>query len=161
MSGGTGLTRKSRSARRELGFDHATTYNIVQADPARAGQALVDYRDVMAAHAKRWQAMAESGTPYWPVVTHGWDVSARNHPYEPWPPVRWQWPWGHIVAGNTPERFGQLVHAARRFLSTQAAKPKVMVLNAWNEWTEGAVLIPTKDEGWGVLKALKAALNAR
>ncbi len=99
--------------------------------------------------------------PYWPVVTHGWDVTPRNHPYEPWPPVRWAWPWGHIVTGNTPERFGQLVYAARQFMQSHSHKPKVMVLNAWNEWTEGSMLLPTKDEGYGVLKALKAALTAK
>ena len=65
------------------------------------------------------------------------------------------------VTGNTPARFGQLVHAARRFLSTQSSGPKVVVLNAWNEWTEGAVLLPTRDEGWAVLKALKAALRRK
>jgi hypothetical protein len=144
---------------REVGFDHATSYNVANSRRAKPSQALVDYRDVMEEHVLRWQSVAGGGLPYWPVVTQGWDVSARNHPYEPWPPVRWGWPWGHIVTGNTPSRMGQLVRAARRFLSTQQSKPKVVVLNAWNEWTEGSVLAPTKDEGWAVLKALKAALN--
>jgi hypothetical protein len=145
----------------ELGFDHATTYNITKASNQQPAEALVDYRDLLAAHVRCWQLLADSGVPYWPVVTQGWDTSARNHPYEPWPPIRWQWPWGHIVRGNTPQRFGELVYAARRFLSTQHNTPKVIVLNAWNEWTEGSVLLPTKDAGWAVLKALKAALMAK
>jgi hypothetical protein len=94
------------------------------------------------------------------VVTQGWDVTPRNHPYEPWPPQRWQWPWGHIVQGNTPERFGQLCYAARQFLTTQPAGKRVLVLNAWNEWTEGSMLLPTQDEGTAVLEALAAALAA-
>ena len=73
--------------------------------------------------------------------------------------MKWEWPWGHTVTGNTPERFGQLVHAARRFVGAQTQKPKVIVLNAWNEWTEGSVLLPTKADGYGTLKALKAALK--
>jgi hypothetical protein len=73
--------------------------------------------------------------------------------------VRWQWPWGHIVTGNTPARFGRLVRAARQFLATQEHPHKVMVLNAWNEWTEGSVLLPTRDEGWAALRALRAALR--
>ena len=144
----------------EVGFDQVTTYNITTARDPQPGQALVDYRDVMARHVRQWQAMAECGAPYWPVVTQGWDVSARNHPYEPWPPVRWQWPWGHVVTGNTPERFGELVRAARQFVAARPSGPKAMVLNAWNEWTEGSVLLPTRDEGWAVLDALKAALSA-
>ncbi|MDD4890911.1 MAG: glycoside hydrolase family 99-like domain-containing protein [Phycisphaerae bacterium] len=143
---------------REVGFDHVTTYNYVRGANQQAGQPLVDYADVMAGHVSLWKSLNESGVPYWPVVTHGWDVSPRVHPYEPWPPVRWAWPWGHIITGNTPDRFGQLVTAARRFLATQSNKPKVMVINAWNEWTEGSVLAPTKDEGYGILEALRAAL---
>jgi hypothetical protein len=34
-----------------------------------------------------------------------------------------------------------------------------MVINAWNEWTEGSVLLPTVDQGDAVLKALKSALR--
>ncbi len=144
---------------RTLGFDHATTYNIVEGGAAPARQPLVDYGNVMMAHADRWMQFLEAGEPYWPVVTQGWDVSARVHPYEPWPPVRWGWPWGHIVADNTPERFGDLVRACRQFLSLQERVPRVMVINAWNEWTEGSVLLPTKDQGDRVLRALKAALD--
>ena len=143
----------------ELGFDHATTYNVTGSPRQQPAQALVDYREVMESHVMKWQQMAKTGVPYWPVVTQGWDVSARNHPHEPWPPVKWEWPWGHTVTGNTPERFGQLVHAARRFVGAQTQKPKVIVLNAWNEWTEGSVLLPTKADGYGTLKALKAALK--
>ena len=142
----------------DLGFDHATTYNIVQSANPQPAQALVDYAEVMAAHVTRWQEFLEAGINYWPVVTHGWDVSPRVHPYEPWPPVRWNWPWGHIVTGNTPQRFGELVRAARQFMAKQTHRPKAMVINAWNEWTEGSMLVPTKDEGYGVLESLKAAL---
>ena len=146
---------------KKLGFDHATTYNITGGANQAAGQAIVDYRDVMANHLKQWKALAESGVDYWPVVTQGWDVTARNHPYEPWPPVRWGWPWGHVVTGNTPKRFGELVYQARQFMATQKNSPRVMVLNAWNEWTEGSVLLPTKRDGWAVLKALKHALGKK
>jgi hypothetical protein len=144
----------------ELGFDHATTYNIVRGKNQQPAQPLVEYDDVMASHFARWKDFLENKIPYWPVVTQGWDVSARVHPYEPWPPVKWNWPWGHIVVNNTPEKFGKLVRACRQFLSLQSCRPKAMVINAWNEWTEGSVLLPTKDRGDAVLKALKAALKA-
>ena len=145
----------------KLGFDVATTYNVTEGSRQKTGQATVDYHDVMLKHAQRWGEFAEADVPYWPVVTQGWDVSARTHPYEPWPPVRWAWPWGHVVTDNTPERFAQLVYAARQFMATQQTQPKALVINAWNEWTEGSVLLPTKDEGLGVLKALKRALTAK
>jgi Glycosyltransferase WbsX len=142
-----------------LGFDQATTYNIVRGAKQLPSQALVEFDDVMLAHAEKWMQFLEKGMPYWPVVTQGWDVSARVDPHEPWPPVRWKWPWGHIVIENTPERFAQLVYACRRFMSLQKTGPKAMVINAWNEWTEGSVLLPTRDQGHAVLQALKAALK--
>ncbi|MDX1682500.1 MAG: glycoside hydrolase family 99-like domain-containing protein, partial [Phycisphaeraceae bacterium] len=92
--------------------------------------------------------------------SHGWDLTSRNDPEEPWPLERWGWPWEHVVTGNTPERFGDLVYAAREFLGTcRRDSDNVLVLNAWNEWTEGSVLAPTVDEGDAVLRALQASLT--
>lgn len=143
---------------KELGFDQVTTYNIRQGRHQQPAQALVDYTDVMLEHADTWLRFLKEDLTYWPVVTQGWDVTTRIHPFEPWPPVRWNWPWGHVVTENTPERFGQLVDACRRFMSLQRPHPKVMVINAWNEWTEGSVLLPTKDWENKVLENLKSAL---
>jgi hypothetical protein len=143
------------------GFDHATTYNITSGLKTPTTTPIVDYRDVMDKHIEQWKELAQCGMPYWPVVTQGWDVTARTHPYEAWPPIRWGWPTGQLVTGNTPERFGELVYKARQFMATQETPHRVMVLNAWNEWTEGSVLLPTKDEGWKVLKALKKSLTAK
>jgi hypothetical protein len=141
-----------------VGFDHVTTYNFTVSDDYVPGEPFDRYDALMTTHAKRWQQFADVDIPYWPVATQGWDVSPRNHPYEPFPPVRFSWPWGQIIQDNSPEKVGQLCGAARRFMATQSHSPKVMVLNAWNEWTEGSVLAPTKDQGYAVLQALQAAL---
>jgi hypothetical protein len=154
----TGSAAEARTAI-ELGFDHVTTYNVVAGRNQQGRQPLVPYEDVMLGHEDLWLEFLRAGVPYWPVVTQGWDVSARNHPYEPWPPSRWGWPWGHIVIDNTPARFGQLVSACRQFLALQTQRPKVMVLNAWNEWTEGSVLLPVRAGGDAVLASLRAALE--
>jgi hypothetical protein len=143
---------------KSVGFDHVATYNFIVSDQYRTGDPFDHYDDLMATHAQRWLDFKAQSLPYWPVVTHGWDVSPRNHPHEPWPPVRWGWPRGQIIQDNTPEKFGQLCQAARRYLTSVTGSPKVMVLNAWNEWTEGSVLAPTRDQGYAVLDALKNAL---
>jgi hypothetical protein len=154
----TGSTAEGKTAI-ELGFDHVTTYNVVGGRNQQQRQPLVPYDDVMLAHQDLWLEFLHAGVPYWPVVTQGWDVSARNHPHEPWPPSKWSWPWGHIVIDNTPERFEQLVRSCRQFLSLQTHRPRAMVLNAWNEWTEGSVLLPLRDGGDAVLRALRSALG--
>jgi hypothetical protein len=144
----------------DLGFDHTVTYNITRGRGQQARQAVVEYEDVILGHEDVWMEFLASGVPYWPVVSRGWDVSPRNHPYEPWPPVRWEWPWGHIVQGNTPARFGQLVQSCRRFMGLQKDQAhRAMVINAWNEWTESSVLLPLADEGDAALKALAEALK--
>ncbi|HNQ35253.1 MAG TPA: glycoside hydrolase family 99-like domain-containing protein, partial [bacterium] len=142
---------------RKLGFDHVTTYNIVTPEGGRPGRALNPYREVAAAHPARWREIAGAGLPCWPVVTQGWDVSPRNSPGEPWPPARWEWPFGALIPDNSPELFGRLCSAARRFLSGQPGPARVMLLNAWNEWTESSVLAPTRDQGFACLEALREA----
>ena len=156
----TGSSHEAVRAK-SLGFDHSTTYNFTESDEHRTGVAMDHYEALMKTHAKQWPQMAGAGLPHWPVVTQGWDVSARNHPQEPWPPVRGEWPWGHVIQDNTPERFAQMVYACRRFLSSQSSQTtRVMVVNAFNEWTEGSALLPTKDQGHQVIAAFKAALTA-
>jgi hypothetical protein len=69
------------------------------------------------------------GWTRYPCVTPSWDNSARRD---------------HgavILQGSTPERYGQWVEGALR------GRPKLLFVNAWNEWAEGAHLEPC--ERWG------------
>ncbi len=94
---------------RTLGFDHATTYNIVTGrrnqQPRQAARGL-RRRD---ARSRRPVACSSSdaGVPVLARRHAGLGRLRPHHPYEPWPPVALEWPWGHIVTGNTPERFGR------------------------------------------------------
>lgn len=59
-----------------------------------------------------------------------------------------------ILKGSTPGKFG-------KYLSLLAEDRKrnyvddVIVVNAWNEWAEGAVLEPTEHDGFAYLEAIK------
>jgi len=63
-----------------------------------------------------------------------------------------------IVRGSTPEAFGRylgrLLAGKRPDVSTD-----MLVINAWNEWGEGAMLEPTQQFGYEYLEALKRALE--
>ncbi len=62
-----------------------------------------------------------------------------------------------IVKNATPEKFRdyfyKLLNQNRRGSSND-----FVVINAWNEWGEGAILEPSKENGYQYLEALKSAL---
>ena len=59
-----------------------------------------------------------------------------------------------IVKNNTPENFGnnltQLINNNR-----ENATNDYIVINAWNEWSEGAILEPTKKDRYKYLEQIK------
>jgi hypothetical protein len=63
------------------------------------------------------------------------------------------------MAGNTPEAFQASLEAAKRFLDRDPAQPKILNINAWNEWTEGSYLEPDTEFGMGYLKAIRAVFG--
>ena len=54
-----------------------------------------------------------------------------------------------ISAGNTPERVGELLDEALSFDS------EAVLINAWNEWSEGMYLLPEKKWGSAYLDTVK------
>jgi hypothetical protein len=88
------------------------------------------------------------------VVTTGWDASPRCRQDVPWPfPVepasgRRVYPYVPVVVGNTPERFEQLLRDAAEHIERDPRQPFAVLLNAWNEWTEGCYLLPEQQPVW-------------
>jgi len=142
------------------GFRSTTSY-VVNAS-GKAGPDLIDrYEDVMAAHRGLWQRMSGAPLPHVPVVSMGWDVTPRCVKDVPWPfppsPAsgRHDYPYMSLVVGNTPERYEQLCRDAAQHIAADAAKPFAVLLNAWNEWTEGSYLLPEERTGTAYLEAIR------
>ena len=57
------------------------------------------------------------------------------------------------MVNNTPERVGEMMREAL------AMKSGAVIINAWNEWTEGMALIPEKGLGGAMLDAIQEALK--
>ena len=148
------------------GFRSTTTYNITDSGKGAPGL-IQQYSDLVAAHQSFWRKMQAAPLVLCPVVTMGWDVTQRCVPDLPWPfppsPAsgRHDYPYGHVVVGNTPERFGKLCRLAAEHAGGCSPRPFAVFVNAWNEWTEGSYLLPEKRTGLAYLQALQQALAPR
>ena len=56
---------------------------------------------------------------------------------------------------NTSQVFQSALFKAKQFLNKYDHQPKVVILNAWSEWTEGSYLLPDKRTGTKYLEAVK------
>jgi len=99
--------------------------------------------------------------PYAPVVTVGWDATPRWAKDCPWPPPPLGYPYTRVVLNNTPELLGELCRRAKRQVESSRLPPPMILLNAWNEWTEGSALLPSTAHGARHLEAVNSVFGAR
>jgi len=82
-----------------------------------------------------------------PGVMPCWDNTARR-------PLR-----GNVFYGSTPVLFYEwLMHSIAR-AKRNAEEERIVFINAWNEWSEGAYLEPDQRFGYGYLAACAAAIT--
>jgi hypothetical protein len=144
----------------EAGFRSTSRYNVHSA--GKVGPDLTErYEDIMDAHREHWQKMGASSLVDLPVVTTGWDATPRCAQNVEWPfPVSplsggYEYPYVPVVVGNTPERFEELLRDAAAHVKQDPRQPFGVLLNAWNEWTEGCYLLPEERTGTAYLEAVK------
>lgn len=85
--------------------------------------------------------------PYWPTTFSGWDDRPRAGLENGW-----------VLSGNRPEDFGKMFRTALDHVNPES--PVVMV-EAWNEWGEGACIEPSREHGFGYLDEIARALGKR
>ena len=153
-------------ALKDAGFHSTTTYNVTAS--GKAGPDLLDrYEDLIDAHGAQWKRMSAAALPHLPVVTMGWDVTPRcvrdlAWPFPPSPATgKHDYPYTAVVVGNTPERYEALCRRAAEHVAADPARPPAVMLNAWNEWTEGSYLLPEKRTGTAYLEALRRVFGVK
>jgi len=137
-----------------LGFDSATSYVWVHHFKMQPGKH-ADYCHVKDAYFQFWRKMSASlPIPLFPNVTMGWDSTPRTVQSERWEPRAY--PFTPLIENNTPERFESAVREALHAVQGKKG-PKLVTINAWNEWTEGSYLEPDVQNAYGYLEAIAKA----
>jgi lipopolysaccharide biosynthesis protein len=101
------------------------------------------------AMAIRFSSRAQSGYTRFPGVSPGWDNTARRQDN------------GYCFENSSPEKFQAWLESAIECTRIQNyGDERIVFVNAWNEWAEGAYLEPDRRFGHAYLEAVKNALDA-
>ena len=139
---------------RTYGFDSVSMYNwtsgnnfFSEKDAAQVrAEGVFPYMKWADAVCGAWEQFAHLSVPFYPTVSLGYDDNPR------FPPQKWT----DVMTSATPQEFEAVVRRAKAFADSNIpdGRQKVIYLNAWNEWTEGAMLQPDGRYGYGYLNAL-------
>ncbi len=83
--------------------------------------------------------------PYFPHVSIGWDPNPR------YPDKEIQ----KFVKNTNPKQFKVFLERAKGYVDAHPNQPKLITINAWNEWAEGSYLEPDDRNGYAYLNAIK------
>jgi hypothetical protein len=97
----------------------------------------------------REQMDAILDVPVFPCVSIGWDDTPR-FPAKGIKDV--------VHYNNTPQSFATLLSRAKKYADSHPDQPKLITINAWNEWVEGSYLLPDMLNGFGYLEAVKEVI---
>lgn len=84
---------------------------------------------------------------YFPNVTVGWDANPR-----------FLFKAGYIN-NSTPQKFGKYLLKAKKHADNYNISPKIITVNAWNEWSEGSCLEPDTIWKYQYLDAVKSVFG--
>jgi hypothetical protein len=123
-------------------FDGVTHYNFV--DFAEMNRT---YTDILEDVKVEWDSVNKSiSVPLYPNVSLGWDNRLRY--------VEKKRKW--ICLDNTPENVKKGFELAKDYVDSHPdMKAPLIVVNSWNEWTEGSYLHPDDLYGYGYLETIK------
>ena len=138
-------TAKINELYKKLGINSVAFYNMGKPEP-----------DYMAYGASSIQTRNEwdkkLDVPVFPTVSIGWDDTPRFPKKGANDVVRFN---------NTPQSFAGFLQAAKEYADSHPDQPKIIHINAWNEWVEGSYLLPDRLNGFGYLEAVKDVMDGK
>lgn len=123
-------------------FDGLTHYNFVDYAPMNR-----HYLELLEDSKAEWKNLEESfGIQVYPNVSLGWDNTLRFK--ETRKDLR--------ALDNTPENVQKGFELAKEYVDSHPnMKAPLILVNSWNEWTEGSYLEPDDLYGYGYLETIK------
>lgn len=122
-------------------FDGCTHYNFY--DYAKMNRSYPEILEDVKAEWKKIEKQMD--LHFYPHVSLGWDNSLRfEGPHRKW-----------ICYDNTPENVQKGFELAKEYIDSHELPAPLVVVNSWNEWTEGSYLQPDDLNGYGYLEAVK------
>jgi glycosyltransferase involved in cell wall biosynthesis len=141
----------------QYGFDAATEFPPNNMAPDLFPEPLDFHNPDFSGLVYDWDCFVERSAAYqappytlFRGVCPSWDNEARR-------PGR-----GTILLGSTPERYREWLENAVRDTVARFEEPseRLVFVNAWNEWAEGAYLEPDSRYGFAYLQATRDAIEA-
>ena len=83
----------------------------------------------------------------------GWDPSPRADQSQTFD--NFGYPFMNVIKDNTPREFSTALEMAKQRLLAETSGLRILILNCWNEWTEGSYLEPDTVHGMAYLEAVK------
>ena len=99
---------------------------------------------------KQWDELFD--IPVFPTVSIGWDDTPRFPEKGESDVTRWN---------ASPQSFATLLSHAKTYADEHPGQPKILYINAWNEWVEGSYLLPDMKNGFGYLEAVRDVLEGK
>ena len=128
-----------------IGFSAYTGWNYVQQENAPL---TTDYNQMVDTYLDYYTAATTTGNtlPYISSASPGWDS-------RPWQGDK---PAVYYRTDPTPEKFGRMLSGAKALLDKQpSTTPKILMIEAWNEFGEGSYIEPTEKWGTQYLDVIK------
>ncbi|MDO8586014.1 MAG: glycoside hydrolase family 99-like domain-containing protein [Armatimonadota bacterium] len=142
----------------DLGFDSVTSYVWVH-HAAMPDFPETEYNYMRDRYFEYWDSIKKDfKIPYFPNATMGWDASPRTDQSKEF--AQGTYPYTPVLKNNSPEAFGEALRMTKRRLDKRRG-PKIVTINAWNEWTEGSYLEPDTVQGMRYLKAIREVFGVR
>ena len=123
-------------------FAKESTENYKVVNPDFKGT-ILDYREL----AERFGRQEWRDLPTFKTVFPSWDNEARKPG------------WGTIFTGSDPMSYATWLEDACSVTVRRRPEERLLFINAWNEWAEGAYLEPDRKFGYGYLHATSTILR--